>query len=93
MSKTHILPSEFNKKLELQLTYSIKAGFPDPAEDYHHDSLGFNRDLIKHPETTFFGREDGNSMTEAEINDRDIALIDRNVEADEGDVIVAFVDN
>ena len=33
MSKIHIIPSEFNKELELQLAYSIKAGFPFPAED------------------------------------------------------------
>ena len=37
MSKIHIIPSEFNQSLELQLAYSIKAGFPSPAEDYQHD--------------------------------------------------------
>ena len=44
MSKIHIIPSEFNQSLELQLAYSIKAGFPSPAEDYPHDTLDFNRD-------------------------------------------------
>lgn len=42
----HIIPSEFSKELELQLAYSIKAGFPSPAEDYQHETLDFNRDLI-----------------------------------------------
>ena len=91
MSNIHILPSEFNKELELQLAYALKAGFPSPAEDYQHDTLDFNRDLIKHPEATFYGRVDGGSMTDAGINDGDIAIIDRSVEADDGDVIVAFV--
>ena len=77
MSKIHIIPSEFNKELELQLAYSIKAGFPSPAEDYQHETLDFNRDLIKHPEATFYGRVDGDSMVEAGINDGDIAIIDR----------------
>lgn len=45
MSKIHIIPSEFNKELALQLAYSIKAGFPSPAEDYQHETLDFNRDL------------------------------------------------
>ena len=45
MSKIHIIPSEFNKELELQLANSIKAGFPSPAEDYQHETLDFNRDL------------------------------------------------
>lgn len=85
MSKIHIIPSEFNQSLELQLAYSIKAGFPSPAEDYQHETLDFNRDLIKHPEATFYGRVDGDSMIDAGINDGDIAIIDRSVEASDGD--------
>lgn len=45
MSKIHIIPSEFNKEIELQLAYSIKAGFPSPAENNQHETLDFNRDL------------------------------------------------
>ena len=75
----HIIQGEFNKELELQLANAIKAGFPSPAEDYQHDTLDFNRDLIKHPEATFYGRVDGDSMIEAGINDGDIAIIDRSV--------------
>ena len=93
MSKIHIIKGEFEKSLELQLANSIKAGFPSPAEDYRHDSLDFNRDLIKHPEATFYGRVDGDSMVEAGINDGDIAIIDRSVEPEDGDVSVAFVQN
>ena len=93
MSKIHIIPSEFNRELELQLAYSIKAGFPSPAEDYQHETLDFNRDFIKHPEATFYGRVDGDSMVDAGINDGDIAIIDRSAEASDGDVIVAFVNN
>ena len=93
MTKIHILPSEFKQRLELQLAYAIKAGFPSPAEDYQHDTLDFNRDLIKHPEATFYGRVDGDSMVDAGINDGDIAIIDRSLDARDGDVIVAFVNN
>ena len=39
MSKIHIIPSEFNKELALQLAYSIKAGFPSQVYDYQY----FNR--------------------------------------------------
>ena len=93
MTKIHILPSEFKQRLELQLAYAIKAGFPSPAEDYQHDTPDFNRDLIKHPEATFYGRVDGDSMVDAGINDGDIAIIDRSLDARDGDVIVAFVNN
>ena len=93
MTKIRILPSEFKQKLELQMANAIKAGFPSPADDYQHDALDFNRDLIKHPEATFYGRVDGDSMVEAGINDGDIAVIDRSLDARDGDVIVAFVNN
>ena len=88
-----VIKGEFKEKLDLLLAPAIKAGFPSPAEDYQHETLDFNRDLIKHPEATFYGRVDGDSMVEAGINDGDIAIIDRSVEAADGDVIVAFVNN
>ena len=91
MAKIHILPSEFSNELSLQFAPGIKAGFPSPAQDYRPDTLDFNRDFIRHPEATFYGRVDGDSMMDAGINDGDIAVIDRSLEANDGDVIVAYV--
>ena len=91
MPSIHILQGEFAKQLELQFAPGIRAGFPSPAEDYLHDSLDFNRDLIRNPEATFYGRVEGDSMIEAGICDGDIAVIDRSVEAQNGDVVVAYV--
>ena len=88
-----IIEGEFKKQLELQFAPTIKAGFPSPADDYTHDSIDFNRDLIRNPDATFYGRVDGDSMIEAGICDGDIAVIDRSVEAQDGDVVVAFVNN
>ena len=88
-----IIEGEFKKQLELQFAPTIKAGFPSPADDYTHDSIDFNRDLIRNPDATFYGRVDGDSMIDAGICDGDIAVIDRSVEAQDGDVVVAFVNN
>ena len=88
-----IIEGEFKKQLELQFAPTIKAGFPSPADDYTHDSIDFNRDLIRNPDATFYGRVDGDSMIEAGICDGDIAVIDRSVEAQDGVVVVAFVNN
>ena len=88
-----IIEGEFEKHLELQFAPTIKAGFPSPADDYTHDSIDFNRDLIRNPDATFYGRVDGDSMIDAGICDGDIAVIDRSVEAQNGDVVVAFVNN
>lgn len=89
--KIELLKGDFAHRLALALAPTIKAGFPSPADDYLHDSLDFNRDLIKNPEATFYGRVSGDSMIETGICDSDIAVIDRSLQPVDGDVIVAFV--
>lgn len=89
--KIELLKGDFAHRLALALAPTIKAGFPSPADDYLHDSLDFNRDLIKNPEATFYGRVSGDSMIKAGICDSDIAVIDRSLQPVDGDVIVAFV--
>lgn len=91
MRSITILDSEFEKELKLQIAPELRAGFPSPAEEYLHDSLDFNRDLIKHPESTFYGRVCGDSMIEAGINDGDIAVIDKSREPHNGSIVVAFI--
>ena len=93
MSYLKIIGSEFATSRELPFASAIKAGFPSPAEGYGQDSIDFNRDLIRHPEATFYGRVYGDSMIDAGISDGDIAVIDRSVEANDGDIIVAYINN
>ena len=70
-----IYKGEFDKKLELQIAPSIMAGFPSPAEEYFSETLDFNRDMIHHPESTFYGRVKGDSMIDVGIEEGDIAVI------------------
>ena len=91
MSGIKLFKGEFKKKLDLLIAPQIKAGFPSPAEDYLHESLDFNRDLIRHPEATFYGRVSGDSMEDVNICDGDIAVIDRSIEPMNGDVVVAYI--
>ena len=87
-----LIKGEFAEKLDLLFAPSIRAGFPSPAEDYMNESLDVNRDLIKHPEATFYGQVEGDSMINAGICDGDIAVIDRSIEAEHGDVVVGYID-
>lgn len=91
MPSIKIIEGNFTSQLPLEIAPGIKAGFPSPADDYHHDSIDFNRDLIRHPEATFYGRVSGDSMIDAGICDGDIAVIDRSIDAKNGDIVVAFV--
>lgn len=70
----------------------IKAGFPSPAQDYISESIDLNRELVQHAECTFYARVDGDSMTDAGIHDGDIVVIDKSLEAKDGDYIAAYVD-
>ncbi len=88
-----ILDAEFGTTCSLPFASAIKAGFPSVADGYGNDSIDFNRDLIRHPESTFYGRVYGDSMIEAGICDGDIAVIDRAADAVDGDIVVAFVNN
>jgi DNA polymerase V len=87
-----IIRGEFKEKLDLMFAPSIKAGFPNSADDYMHESLDFNRDIIKHPEATFYGRVEGDSMIGLSINEGDIAVIDRSIEPEHGDIVVSYID-
>ena len=70
----------------------IKAGFPSPAQDYLTESIDLNKELIRHKESTFLARVSGHSLTEAGINDGDLIVIDKSLEAREGDFVVAYID-
>lgn len=91
MSSIKIIQGDFNKELKLPIAEGLKAGFPSPAEDYSHETLDFNRDLIHNPESTFYGKVEGDSMIEAGICNNDIAVIDRSIEPRDGDVVVGYV--
>ena len=91
MSNIQIIQGDFKKKLKLPIAEGLKAGFPSPAEDYSHETLDFNRDLIHNPEATFYGKVEGDSMIEAGICNNDIAVIDRSLEPRDGDVVVGYV--
>ena len=54
--------------------------------------IDLNRELVKNPAATFFGRVKGDSMTGAGIEDGDLIVIDKSLEASEGDIAVCFLD-
>ena len=50
----------------------IRAGFPSPAQDYMEQAIDLNKELIKHPSSTFYGRVVGDSMKDEGIEEGDI---------------------
>jgi DNA polymerase V len=84
------LPNLTTKLSRPLLMWRVPAGFPSPAEDYVEGRIDLNRDLVRHPLSTFYVRVDGDSMAPA-IHPGALLLVDRMVEAREGDVVIARV--
>lgn len=72
--------------------WRVAAGFPSPADDYVERPLDLNEYLIKHPAATFFIRVTGDSMTGAGINSGDLLIVDRSLEAGNGNIVLAILD-
>ena len=71
---------------------TISAGFPSPAEDYLDLGIDLNKYLIKNPISTFFVRVSGNSMNNAGIYNNDLLIIDRSINPNPGDIVIALLD-
>ena len=70
----------------------IHAGFPSPAQDYMEGVIDLNKELVKHPVATFYGRVVGDSMIDAGVNEGDVLVIDKSLEPRDGDMAVCFID-
>lgn len=95
MSNTtlEIFPSNTGSSQELPFAdQGIRAGFPSPAQDCMQESIDLNKELVRHPATTFYARVVGDSMTDAGISDGDLLVIDKGLSPQNNDIVVAFID-
>lgn len=90
--ETVLWPDRSTKWARPLFLASVSAGFPSPAEDYIEGRLDLNRHLIKHPAATFFVRVAGDSMIGAGIHPGDILVVDRALEPQDSNVVIAVID-
>jgi DNA polymerase V len=72
---------------------SVAISFGSPASESGVTRLDLNDILIRHPQAAFLLRIAGASMREAGIEDGDLALVDRAIDATHGRVVIAVVDD
>lgn len=70
----------------------VSAGFPSPAADFSENTIDLNKELSKNPLATFYIRVKGNSMINAGIQDKDILVVDRSLEASNNKIAICFID-
>lgn len=69
----------------------IVAGFPSPAEDYLEAMLDLNKELIKNPSSTFYGRVKGVSMKDTGVDTGDLLVIDKSLAYRNNALAVCFI--
>lgn len=82
---------EYNPQ-EAEMCGDVKAGFPSPAGDAPRERLDLLRLIIRHPASTFYFRVSGVSMTDADLDEGDIIVVDRSLDADDGRIAVCYID-
>jgi DNA polymerase V len=86
-------PAEHLQKITLPLFLDrVPCGFPSPAQDYVESRIDLNKLLIVHPSATYFIRVSGHSMSDANVNEGDLLVVDSALTAVHGDIVVAAVD-
>lgn len=71
----------------------VAAGYPSPAEGDIESYLDLNTHLIPKPATSFCVRVSGDSMMLVGINDGDILIVDRSIEAKNGSIVIAVLNS
>jgi len=91
--KIELYTVDIPKSLFLPFVESgISAGFPSPALDFEDTKIDLNKEIIKHPLSTYYGRVRGVSMKNAGIDDGDIMVIDKSIKPTDGCIAICFID-
>jgi len=72
---------------------TVEAGFPSPAEEELSDTMSLDDYLIKNKAATFMLEVKGQSMKDAGILPGDMVLVERGLEAKDGDIVIAEIDH
>ncbi|MFH1426088.1 MAG: transcriptional repressor LexA [Candidatus Kerfeldbacteria bacterium] len=72
---------------------TVEAGFPSPAEEELADTISLDDFLIEKKESSFMLRVSGDSMAGAGIKPGDYVIVERGRTPQNGDIVVAEVDN
>lgn len=97
MPKLNIAPPfltpEIGESIFIPLMLSgVAAGYPSAAQDYIENTLDLNEYLIKNPAASFWVRIKGDSMKDVGLFDGDLILVDKSLDPQPGNIVLAIVD-
>jgi DNA polymerase V len=95
VKKTKLTFFHPDQESNIRIPYSdsgVSAGFPSPALDFMEKSIDLNKALSENPLATFFIKVDGSSMVNAGIDDKDVLVVDRSIEATDKKIAICVID-
>ncbi len=82
-----------NNSVEIPIVGRVAAGMPILAEQNFDGTISVDKYLVRHPENYFALKVEGDSMKNAGILHGDYVIIQHDAYIDEGDIVVAVIDN
>ncbi len=67
--------------------------FPSAETHYTESSIDLNKELVVHPDATFFIRVEGIEMEYFHIYNNDVLLVDRSLIPKNGDLVLVVIEN
>tara|TARA_B000000475_G_C15725900_1_gene336493 strand:- start:48 stop:479 length:432 start_codon:yes stop_codon:yes gene_type:complete len=89
---TFLKPKKGDKLGQWLIEQGISAGFPSPADDFKEIRISLDKELVKNQESTFYARVSGDSMLGAGLDDGDLLIIDKSLDAENGKIAICFLD-
>lgn len=70
---------------------AVAAGKPSYVSEYFPDTINLSQELVRNPKATFCVRVSGQSMVGAGIDDGDLLIVDKELEARDNQIILAVI--
>lgn len=84
---------EYEKMINIPVLGNVACGYPLFAEENIETEISISTKLIRKDKKYFILRASGNSMNKANIDDGDLVLIRKEQTAENGDRVVALIDD
>jgi len=93
MGLTHGMPDTYSEMIKIPLLGSVAAGIPIQVEENFNGEIGFHRSMLRKNKEHFALLVKGDSMSGAGINDGDVAIIEKQETARNGEIVAVLVED
>ena len=77
---------------DIKFIGKVQAGFPSPATDYMEEDIDLKKYLQPNPTSIYLARVKGDSMTNANIPDDALVVIDKSIRPKNNSIVIATLD-